>query len=138
MLFRSQYNIPRQKIILENHATNTGENIQFTKALLKEQGKTINSCITIQKPYAERRVFATCRQYWPELETIQSSPANTFSEYTKEIEETVLAHKVVGQIARIMQYPKQGFMTPQEMTQHVLDAYNTLIERQYTQFMPTP
>ena len=37
--------VPRDKIIIENKSTNTGENIQFTKKILKDKGLDFNSFI---------------------------------------------------------------------------------------------
>src|SRR3954471_9307233 len=58
--------VPRESILIEAHSTNTGENIKFTKRLLAERGLDPQKFIVVQKPYMERRAFATFRQLWPE------------------------------------------------------------------------
>src|SRR6476619_2326085 len=74
-------NVPRASILVESHSTNTGENIEFTKRLLAERGLDLQKFIVVQKPYMERRAFATFRQLWPEKELIVTSPQVSFDEY---------------------------------------------------------
>ena len=62
--------IPSEKILIENKSTNTGENITFTKTLLAEKDLNFDSFILVQKPYMERRVYATFKKVWPEKDFI--------------------------------------------------------------------
>ena len=54
--------VPREKVLIENKSTNTGENIRFTKKLLKQKGLNFKSFIVVQKPYMERRSYATFKK----------------------------------------------------------------------------
>lgn len=60
--------VPREKILIENRSTNTGENIDFTRELLREKGMDPATFILVQKPYTERRAYATFKKRWPEKE----------------------------------------------------------------------
>src|SRR6185295_2000443 len=60
--------VAREKILIENKSTNTGENILFTKRLLAEKKLDPEKFILVQKPYMERRAYATFRKFWPEKE----------------------------------------------------------------------
>ena len=60
--------VPRDRILVENRSTNTGENILFTKRLLAERQLDLETFIVVQKPYMERRSYATFRKIWPEKE----------------------------------------------------------------------
>src|SRR5437773_320611 len=51
--------VPAEKILIENRSTNTGENVQNTRQLLAERGLDPQSFILVQKPYMERRCYAT-------------------------------------------------------------------------------
>ena len=51
---------------MENKATNTGENIANSRALLAANGITPASLIVVQKPFMERRSYATFMKQWPE------------------------------------------------------------------------
>ena len=72
---------PDEKILIENASTNTGENILFTQKLLAARGIDPRTFIVVQKPYMERRSFATFRKLWPEPDVIVTSPKVTLDEY---------------------------------------------------------
>jgi hypothetical protein len=73
--------VPADRILVENRSTNTGENVAFTRALLAERGLDPQTFILVQKPYMERRTFATFRKVWPEKTAIVTSPRVTFDDY---------------------------------------------------------
>src|SRR3990172_956345 len=78
--------VPKEKTLIENRSTNTGENILFTQQLLDERGLNPQSFILVHKPYMERRSYATFKKYWPNKKVIVTSPQISFNEYpTKEI-----------------------------------------------------
>src|SRR5262249_13782914 len=58
--------VPAARILIENRSSNTGENILFTKQLLSERGLFPQRFILVQKPYMERRSYATFKKLWPE------------------------------------------------------------------------
>ena len=66
--------VPRENILIEKNSTNTGENVQFTRRLVEEQGLDLQTFILVQKPYMERRAFATFLRYWPDKRLIVTSP----------------------------------------------------------------
>ena len=57
--------VPREAILVENQSTNTGENVRFTQRLLAEQGIDPRNFIVVQKPYMERRSYATFKSSGP-------------------------------------------------------------------------
>src|SRR5918999_626964 len=71
----------QDRILVENKSTNTGENILFTKRLLAERGLAIQRFIVVQKPYMERRSYATFRKVWPEADVVVTSPRASLDEY---------------------------------------------------------
>jgi len=73
--------VPSERILIENRSTNTGENIQFTRQLLAEKQIDAQRFILVQKPYMERRSFATFRKVWPGKEVLVTSPQVSFDEY---------------------------------------------------------
>jgi hypothetical protein len=48
-------------IIIEDKSTNCGENVTFTKELLKDNDPEVQTGLIIQKPYMERRALATAQ-----------------------------------------------------------------------------
>src|SRR5688572_25390351 len=57
--------VPASAILVENKSSNTGENIQFSQQLLQAHNISPDSFIVVQKPYMERRSFATFKKHWP-------------------------------------------------------------------------
>ena len=125
--------VPQEDIFLECKATNTGENVTFSRAILREAGYAEDlRVIAIQKPYMERRTLATLEMQWPEAKLQVSSPACSFDEYlTEELTADFVIRAMVGDFQRVMEYPAQGFSTPQPVTPEALAAFRTLVEVGY-------
>src|SRR5688572_13768599 len=73
--------VPARAILIENESTNTGENILFTQRLLKQNGLDPHTFIVVQKPYMERRSYATFKKHWPDKELLVTSPQISFENY---------------------------------------------------------
>lgn len=128
--------VPRRDMILETKATNTGENITFTKKLLEEKGLDFKSFILVQKPYMERRTYATFTKQWPGKEFIVTSPQLGYEEFVSEkYPKEYVLNIIVGDMQRIIEYPKKGFQIPQEVPAEVLAAYKKLIDLGYTKHL---
>ncbi len=76
--------VPETALLLEDKSTNTGENIQFTKVLLEKNNLHPRKLILIQKPYMERRTYATFMKQWPGMNFIVTSPPISFEGYPDE------------------------------------------------------
>jgi uncharacterized SAM-binding protein YcdF (DUF218 family) len=125
--------VPKDRVLVEGCATNTGENVAYTRELLRARGIRVETVIAVQKPYMERRTFATFRKRWPEVDVIVTSPQIDFDAYpTAEIEKDRVIHVMVGDLQRIMVYGKTGYQIPQEVPPDVRRAYDRLIEMGYT------
>jgi uncharacterized SAM-binding protein YcdF (DUF218 family) len=128
--------IPEEAIFVENKSTNTGENILFTQQLLKEKNLNPESFIVVQKPYMERRSFATFKKHWPEKEFCVTSPQLTFEEYpTTEISLDLLINVMVGDLQRIKIYPARNFQIYQEIPDEVWKAYKQLLDLGFTKHL---
>jgi len=73
--------VPNNAILLEMEAKNCGENILFSKQLLEKNYINPTSIILLQKPYMERRAYATIKKIWPEVDAVVASPPIPFEEY---------------------------------------------------------
>jgi uncharacterized SAM-binding protein YcdF (DUF218 family) len=125
-----------ENIVIENQSTNTGENILFTKRLLKRNEIDPRRFILVQKPYMERRSFATFRKHWPEKEVIVTSPQVSFDEYLENYSNSELSTGdvvsiMVGDLQRIKLYADKGFQIYQEIPDEVWSAYEELIRAGY-------
>ena len=125
--------VPRERILVEARSTNTGENVDFSRQLLKEKGLPLRKAIAVQKPYMERRTLATFKQRWPELEVVVTSPQIAFDDYpTGEIRKDDVIHIMVGDLQRLIVYGRKGWSVPQEVPAEVLTAYERLVAAGYT------
>jgi uncharacterized SAM-binding protein YcdF (DUF218 family) len=126
--------VPKDRILLEPQATNTGENVVLSRQLLARHGVEPATAIAVQKPYMERRTWATFQKRWPELDVVVTSPRLDFEAYPNaEIGRDEVIRIMVGDLQRILLYGDKGFQVPQEVPPLVMEAYRALIEAGYTQ-----
>jgi uncharacterized SAM-binding protein YcdF (DUF218 family) len=132
--------VPAEQILIENESTNTGENVLFTRRLLEQKGLNPQRFILVQKPYMERRSYATFRKFWPEKDAIVTSPQVTFEEYLRRYSNENLSKEdvigiMVGDLQRIRVYAEKGFQIPQEIPPEVWSAYEQLVEAGYDKYL---
>ena len=129
--------VPKEDIIIENQATNTKDNILFTKAMFEKLGMKVDSFIGVHKPFMERRIYAAMKVYWPEMEMIITSPQLTLEEYLANSTKTGLTEEkvidvIVGDFQRIKVYAEKGYQIPQEVPDEVWDAFDKMVELGFT------
>jgi uncharacterized SAM-binding protein YcdF (DUF218 family) len=128
--------VPQANILIENRSTNTGENIRFTRQLLIEKGIDPRKFIVVQKPYMERRSFATFRKMWPAKDVTVTSPQVAFDEYldsyaNEELSADEVISIMVGDLQRIKVYAEKGYQIPLEIPSGVWSAYEELVRAGY-------
>jgi uncharacterized SAM-binding protein YcdF (DUF218 family) len=128
------------KILIENQSTNTGENVLFTRRLLKDKQLDLRKVIVVQKPYMERRSYATFKKVWPEMNVVVTSPQVSFDEYLSKYTHAALSADdvigiMVGDLQRIRLYPAKGFQIPQDIPDDVWNAYEELVKAGYDQHL---
>lgn len=124
--------VPPEKILVESESTNTGENVLFTKRLLAEKKLNPESFILVQKPYMERRAYATFKKFWPEKAALVTSPPVSFRDYlasyvNRKLTVDDVVAIMVGDLQRIEIYPEKGFQIRQEIPPEVRAAYEELV-----------
>ncbi|MEY4166714.1 MAG: hypothetical protein RIR52_538 [Acidobacteriota bacterium] len=131
--------VPATALITEPDSTNTGENITFSRRRLAALGIVPHRVIIVQKPYMERRAYATFRCFWPEMEPIVSSPPISFDDYPREgLSRHLMINLMVGDLQRIRLYPARGFQIEQQIPDDVWEAGQELIRLGYNQHLVTP
>lgn len=121
-----------EKIIIESKSTNTGENIRFTYELLRQKDIFVATILLVQKPYMERRTYATFKKQWPEASAriTVTSPQLSYDEYmSASIGKEQVINVMVGDMQRIREYPKLGYQIEQEIPDEVWAAYERLVNR---------
>lgn len=125
--------VPASAILLEPNAANTGQNITLSRVVLAAAGVTPTTALLVSKPYMERRSFATARKLWPEVEIVCASEPLEFDDYLKSIgDEKLVVDMLVGDLQRVIEYPKLGFAIEQEVPEDVHAAYESLIRDGFT------
>jgi uncharacterized SAM-binding protein YcdF (DUF218 family) len=95
---------------------------------LKEKGLDPQSFIVVQKPYMERRSYATFSKHWPAKKLLVTSPKISFEEYpNEEIPMERVINIMAGDLQRIKLYPEKGFQVYQEIPAEVWDAFEKLV-----------
>lgn len=124
-----QKGVPADAILIESKSTNTGENILFTQQLLHQKGLDLLNFIVVQKPYMERRSYATFKKHWPDKNLLVTSPQIPFEKYAKDdIPLDRVINIMIGDLQRIRLYPAKGFQIYQEIPPEVWEAYERLVQ----------
>lgn len=124
--------LPPAAILLEPHATNTGQNLTLSRRVLANAGIPVRSVMLVCMPYMERRAYATCRKVWPEVDVICVSASVGFDDYLAAAgQDLPVIDMIVGDLQRIIEYPARGFAIAQDVPVDVLDAYRRLIAAGY-------
>ncbi|GHF92043.1 YdcF family protein [Streptomyces sp. NRRL_ISP-5395] len=125
--------VPESAILVEPRARNTGENINFTRALLEQRSIDVSSVLLVSKPYEERRAYATARKLWPSVDIISASAPMTLAEYVDSIKDPrIVLDMLVGAQQRLLIYPDLGFMIRQKVPESVAAAYERLCAEGFT------
>lgn len=132
--------VPADAILIEDRSTNTGENIRFSRELLRERGfPECPAVIAVQKPYMERRTLASLEAQWPGVPLRVTSPPLSFDDYlTDTLDERFVVAAMVGDFQRIIEYPKQGFATPQPVPDAAMQAFLHLVRAGYDSQLIAP
>jgi uncharacterized SAM-binding protein YcdF (DUF218 family) len=132
--------VPESAMLIEAESTNTGENVDFSRRLLESKWGYLargsergpDSLILVQKPYMERRAYATFMKHWPGKRVIAVSPPIPFSYYpTEDLPKDLVINIMVGDLQRIRIYPGRGFQIEQEIPDDVWRAFEKLVELGY-------
>ncbi|MEE4490132.1 YdcF family protein [Streptomyces sp. BE230] len=128
--------VPDEAILLEPKARNTGQNIGFSREVLENAGMAVTTVLLISMPYMQRRAYATCRKLWPEVEPVCVSQPLAFDEYAKtHDDERQFVDMLMGDMERVMEYPKRGFAIEQLVPEGVRDAFDRLRARGYDSWL---
>jgi uncharacterized SAM-binding protein YcdF (DUF218 family) len=125
--------VPDDDILIETHAENTGQNITLSREVLKEHGIEVRSVIFVSRPYQQRRVYATVKLIWPEIDVLCMSRPMPIDDYLATIGDTDLViNTIVGDTQRIEEYARIGYAIPQPMPDSVKSAFSRLASAGYT------
>jgi len=122
--------VPKDVLILEEEATNTGENILFAARLVKELKGNVKTVILVHKPYMTLRFLATAEAQWsePRPDLYVTCQAISFEEYVSIHDAEDTAWKMLGDMKRMDSYVAKGYQTHQSIPRVAKDAYEKIID----------
>lgn len=126
--------VPRDRIMLEPRASNTAENVRFTRELLCRNGRPPRNVVLATKPFMQRRVWATMAVEWPEVPASLASERMTLDEYfTDDLTPERVIPIMLGDFERVWIYGRRGWSAAQIVPREVMDAYRELKALGFTQ-----
>ena len=120
-----ELNVPENDIVLEELASNTGENIRFGAEIIGR----VRSVILIHKPYMSLRFLATAEAQWPTPQPAFYTTCQdiSFEEYSKLYGLEITVHRMLGDMKRMNSYVEQGYQTQQNIPTEAWAAYDKLV-----------
>ena len=131
-----EHGVPDDALLLEETATNTGENITATRGLLAARGIPVRRGILVAKPYMTRRSLATAERRWPEVEWLTSAPEVSYEAHLEGDARRFL-ELMVGDLQRMVVYAERGFQVPMPVPDEAWAAYEELVRRGYDRYVIT-
>ena len=125
--------VPRERMLLERHATNTAENIRLARRLLESNGTMPRNVVLAVKPFMQRRTWASMVVEWPEMPaTVASEQMELDAYFTEQLSPDRVTNIMMGDLQRIWVYGKRQWAAPQIIPAAVREAYQRLVELGYT------
>jgi DUF218 domain len=128
------HGVPDEAILLEETATNTGENITATRTLLAQHRVPVTRGILVAKPYMTRRCLATALRQWPNVEWLTSAPEISYDAYLEDDPRQVL-DLMVGDLQRMVVYAERGFQIPMDVDEAAWAAHEELARLGYDRYV---
>lgn len=133
-ILRTHPAVAPSAIIIENHSTNTSENIEFTSALLARDhpqlafGRGIRTALIVASPSRLRRVKLTLEKRLPDLRVWRLLPDADFDREFALHESKGISYlpHLAGEIDRIRDYPTRGWIAAEPLPPEVLAARDQL------------
>lgn len=130
------HGIPREIISHEEEASNTGENIEYSKRLIEKKGIPHREGLLITKPYMIRRAYNTAAKKWGAVKWGSLGEPLSLKEYLEKVNDPEEAVQLmVGDLQRIKMYGKEGFQIPDHIPEDVWEAYQYMVNKGYTKFV---
>ncbi len=128
-----EHGVPTESILVEPQATNTAQNLDYSRRLLAERQIPVRSVLLMSRPYQQRRAYATCKLMWPEVDVVCASNPLELDDYVRSIgDPRRVVDMLVGDTQRIEVYAERGFAVPQEVPDEVRAAFDRLVAAGYT------
>jgi uncharacterized SAM-binding protein YcdF (DUF218 family) len=104
--------IPRERILEEHRATNTGENVIFSLPIIEAAIglKNIRSVICLGNTWTARRYPMTLHRHWPEVEKMLITVDSFQTPLARWHTNSALRVRILGEWDKIKPYKAKGFI----------------------------
>jgi hypothetical protein len=99
-----EHGVPSEAIYTEGASTNSGANVTLSAALLRREGLPHTSIVVVQKPFMERRAYATFKKVWPEPEILIHSTRASWDEYVQGCDHLLGKEMIINIMVRIFRF----------------------------------
>jgi uncharacterized SAM-binding protein YcdF (DUF218 family) len=124
-------------IDVETRSTNIGENLSCARSLVEARMPNVKRVVIVTKANTTRRAALTKAVVWPELEAQYGAPALHWTrQAVAPLGTADTICEMVGDLARIIEYPALGYQAPIDIPPTVRDAYRVLVDAGYTAHLP--
>lgn len=127
--------VNKNRIIIENQASNSGENLLYSKRIVEDRKFDFKKGIIVTKPYMKRRAYATAMKQWQGIDWLVSSPMLDFDMYVDDENYISTINLMVGDLHRIITYPQKGFQIEQIVPDDILESLNILINYGFDKYI---
>lgn len=127
--------VPEDRLLVEDRATNSGENFRFSRALLESRGLRPRTGVIACKPYMARRAWAAGTWQWPEVRWSVFPQGIGFQDYLRRgNDRTAVLELMVGDLQRLRVYSGR-FQTPVTVPPALWSACERLAADGYDRFV---
>jgi len=130
----TELGVPKNAIILDQNASNTGENIINSAKILNERKTPPQNVILVHKPFMTRRFLATALAQWPNpqpkfyITSAKTTLRNYYNLFKKINDDSnLMIDLILKDYAHLKEYPELGWSTPQPLSPTAESAYSRLI-----------
>lgn len=134
--------VPRERIWLETRSVHTGENLAFSRRLLKEKGFESGTVIVVHRPTMGRRIRAALDRQWADagMRFLISPETTTPEEHLRRltasgITEEEAVSNIVGDFQRMDLYARLGYQAPRHIPPAAWTAFETLVKMGYGKYV---
>ncbi|WP_089085526.1 YdcF family protein [Aquitalea magnusonii] len=124
--------VKRQQILLEPQARSFAENLALARAMCPDARRVT----FVTKPNSVRRVTQTQPIHWPDIDCAVDAPDFAFPWGVSNMVGVFgLIEEMVGDVHRLLRYPRLGFQQALPIPDEVLDAWQQLIALGYNRHL---
>lgn len=129
-------------VLLETRSSNTGENLQFSHALLQKMRIQVETALVVHQPNMGKRIRATLQKQWPEsgVRFLIAPADRSLERYLFRlmrcgVTEYEIVCNIVGDFQRMDVYARMGYQTSCPMPADAWKAFELMKAWGYTKYV---